>query len=138
ATLLVRIMMTLWMRRYRPKTLKVSFVRFVPDKTNFKFMNGRFWGIGLSVALSLASVVLFFTPGLNYGIDFNGGIQIELKTSGPADFSALRSDLDKLGVGAVKLQQFGAPDQVLIRLDRQPGGDEAQQAAVSKVKTDLT
>jgi SecD/SecF fusion protein len=137
ATLLVRIMMTLWLRRYRPKTLKVSFVRFVPDKTNFKFMNGRFWGIGLSVALSLASVVLFFTPGLNYGIDFNGGIQIELKTDGPANFSALRSDLDKLGVGAVKLQQFGGPDQVLIRLDRQPGGDEAQNAAVAKVKADL-
>ncbi|HTJ65800.1 MAG TPA: protein translocase subunit SecD, partial [Alphaproteobacteria bacterium] len=77
ATLLVRVMMTVWMRRTRPKTLKISLVRFVPDKTNFKFMNGRYWGIGLSVAMSLASVVLFFTPGLNYGIDFNGGIQIE-------------------------------------------------------------
>jgi len=138
STLLVRLMMTTWMRRRRPKQLKISLIRFVPDKTNFHFMNGRFWGIGLSVALSVASVVLFFTPGLNYGIDFIGGIQIELKTDGPADFGALRSDLDKLGVGPVKLQQFGAPDQVLIRLDRQPGGDDAQNAAVAKVKGDLT
>ncbi len=137
ATILVRLMMTTWMRRYRPKQLKISLVRFVPDKTNFRFMNGRFWGIGLSVALSVASVILFFTPGLNYGIDFVGGIQIELKTDGPADFGKLRADLDKLGLGAAHLQQFGAPDQVLVRLDRQPGGDEAQQAAVAKVKADL-
>jgi len=137
ATVLVRMMMTFWMRRVRPKRLKISLLRFVPDKTTIRFMNGRFFGIGLSAALSLASVVLFFTPGLKYGIDFVGGIQVELKTPQAADFGALRKDLDKLGLGEVALQQFGAPDQVLIRIDRQPGGDEAQQAAVEKVKADL-
>jgi len=137
ATVLVRLMMTTWMRRARPKQLKISLLRFVPDKTNLHFMNGRFYGIGLSVALSVASVVLFFAPGLNYGIDFAGGIQIELKTLGPADFGVLRSELDGLGLGSIKLQQFGGPDQVLIRLDRQPGGDDAQQVAVKKVKDDL-
>jgi SecD/SecF fusion protein len=85
----------------------------------------------------VASVILFFAPGLNYGIDFAGGIQIELKTQGPADFGALRTELDSLGLGSIKLQQFGGPDQVLIRLDRQPGGDDAQQEAVKKVKADL-
>jgi SecD/SecF fusion protein len=137
ATLLVRLMMTLWMRRARPKHLKISLVRFVPDKTKIRFMRGRFFGIGLSVVLSTASVILFFVPGLNYGIDFAGGIQLELKTNGPADFGKLRSDLDKLGFGAVHLQEFGATDQVLVRMDRQPGGDEAQQAAIAKVKADL-
>jgi len=137
ATLLVRLMMTTWMRRYRPKQLKISLIRFVPDKTTIRFMNGRFFGIGLSVVLSTASIILFFAPGLNYGIDFAGGIQMELQTAGPADFSKLRSNLDGLGLGAVHLQQFGAPDQVLVRMDRQPGGDEAQQAAIAKVKADL-
>jgi SecD/SecF fusion protein len=137
ATLLVRLMMTSWMRRYRPKQLKISLVRFVPDKTTIRFMKGRFFGIGLSVVLSTASIILFFVPGLNYGIDFVGGIQMELKTDGPADFGKLRGDLDKLGFGASHLQQFGAPDQVLVRLDRQPGGDQAQQVAVAKVKADL-
>jgi SecD/SecF fusion protein len=137
ATILVRLMMTSWMRRYRPKQLKISLLRFVPDKTTIHFMNGRFFGIGLSVVLSTASIVLFFVPGLNYGIDFVGGIQMELKTEGPADFGKLRGNLDGLGLGAVHLQQFGAPDQVLVRMDRQPGGDEAQQAAVAKVKADL-
>ncbi len=137
ATLLVRLMMTTWMRRTRPKQLKISLVRFVPDKTTIRFMNGRFFGIGLSVVLSTASIILFFAPGLNYGIDFAGGIQMELKTEGPADFGKLRADLDGLGLGPVHLQQFGAPDQVLVRMDRQPGGDEAQQAAIAKVKADL-
>jgi SecD/SecF fusion protein len=130
-------MMTSWMRRYRPKTLKISLLRFVPDKTTIRFMKGRFFGIGLSMVLSTASVILFFVPGLNYGIDFAGGIQMELQTDGPADFGKLRADLDGLGLGAVHLQQFGAPDQVLVRMDRQPGGDQAQQAAVAKVKADL-
>jgi SecD/SecF fusion protein len=137
ATILVRLMMTTWMRRYRPKQLKISLIRFVPDKTTIRFMKGRFFGIGLSVVLSTASIILFFAPGLNYGIDFVGGIQMEVQTDGPADFGKLRGDLDKLGLGAAHLQQFGAPDQVLVRLDRQPGGDDAQQAAVSKVKADL-
>jgi SecD/SecF fusion protein len=137
ATLLVRLMMTTWMRRYRPKQLKISLIRFVPDKTTIHFMKGRFFGIGLSVVLSTASIILFFAPGLNYGIDFAGGIQMELQTQGPADFGKLRTDLDKLGLGSVHLQQFGAPDQVLIRMDRQPGGDEAQQGAVDRVKADL-
>jgi SecD/SecF fusion protein len=137
ATLLVRLMMTTWMRRTRPKQLKVSLLRFVPDKTTIHFMNGRFFGIGLSVVLSTASIILFFVPGLNYGIDFAGGIQMELKTEGPADFAKLRGSLDGLGLGSVHLQQFGAPDQVLVRMDRQPGGDEAQQVAVGKVKADL-
>jgi SecD/SecF fusion protein len=137
ATILVRLMMTSWMRRYRPKQLKISLIRFVPDKTNIHFMNGRYAGLITSAVLSLASVGLFFAPGLNYGTDFKGGIQVELKTEGPADFAALRSNLDQLGVGQVQLQQFGPPDEVLIRLEHQPGGDDAQQATVEKVKADL-
>ncbi len=138
ATVLVRLMMTSWLRRVRPKQLKISLIRFVPDKTKIAFMKGRILGLTTSAVLSTASVILFFSPGLNYGTDFKGGIQVELKTQGPADFAALRTDLDRLGVGGVQLQQFGAPDEVLIRLEHQAGGDDAQQAAVEKVKTDLT
>ena len=82
------------MRRYRPKQLKISLIRFVPDKTTIRFMKGRFFGIGLSVVLSTASIILFFAPGLNYGIDFVGGIQMEVQTDGPADFGKLRGDAD--------------------------------------------
>src|SRR5215470_1386337 len=109
-------------------------LRFVPDNTKIAFMRGRIAGLVTSAVLSLASVILFFYPGLNYGIDFRGGIVIEARTSGAADFAQLRSTLNGLGLGEAALQQFGGPDDVLIRLERQPGGDEAQQRAVEKVR----
>ena len=112
-------------------------LRFVPDNTRIKFMRGRIAGLVVSAVLSIASVILYFYPGLNYGIDFRGGIVIEARTSGPADFAQLRSTLNGLGLGEAALQQFGGPNDVLIRLERQPGGDEAQQVAVEKVRTML-
>src|SRR6185369_4707377 len=112
-------------------------LRFVPDNTRIKFMRGRIAGLVVSAVLSIASVILYFYPGLNYGIDFRGGIVIEARTSGPADFAQLRSTLNGLGLGEAALQQFGGPDDVLIRLERQPGGDEAQQVAVEKVRSML-
>jgi len=112
-------------------------LRFVPDNTKIAFMRGRIAGLVVSAVLSTLSVILFFYPGLNYGIDFRGGIVIEARTSGPAEFAALRSTLNGLGLGEAALQQFGAPDNVLIRLERQPGGDEAQQKAVEKVRQAL-
>ena len=109
-------------------------LRFVPDNTKIQFMRGRILGLVVSAVLSTASIILFFYPGLNYGIDFRGGISIEARTTGPADFAALRSQINGLGLGEAQLQQFGSPQDVLIRLERQAGGDEAQQKAVEAVR----
>ena len=80
------------------------------------------------------SLLLFFTMGLNYGVDFKGGSMIEVQsTTGPADVGQLRDKLGKLGLGAVQIQQFGAPTDVLIRVEEQPGRRGAQQAALQKV-----
>ncbi len=70
-------------------------------------MRGRYFGIAVSAVLSLASIALFITPGLNYGVDFKGGIQMEVATSGPADLARLRAGLDSLGLGEIALQEFG-------------------------------
>ncbi len=115
----------------------MPLLRIVPDDTKIQFMKGRIAGLLTSAVLSIASIVLFFHPGLNYGVDFRGGILVELRTEGPANFEALRVDVEKLNVGPVQLQQFGSPEEVLIRLQRQAGGDDAQEQAVSKVKADL-
>ncbi len=53
--------------------------RLVPDGTRIKFMRGRFIGLLTSAVLSTLSVVLFFYPGLNLGIDFKGGIVMEVR-----------------------------------------------------------
>src|SRR5438270_7996908 len=89
----------------------------------------------LSALLSILAIFLFFHPGLNLGIDFIGGTLIELQTkSGPADLAKMRATLTGLSLGDVQLQQFGSPDNVLIRVAQQPGGEQAQQAAVDKVR----
>jgi preprotein translocase subunit SecF len=81
----------------------------------------------------LASVGLFVTKGLNFGIDFRGGILLEIKTDGPADIGALRDNLGSLGLGDVSIQEFGEPDDVLIQLQRQDGDEKAQMAALATV-----
>jgi SecD/SecF fusion protein len=84
--------------------------------------------------LSLASVALFFAPGLNYGIDFKGGIQIQAALSSPVALQQVRGSLDRLGLGEVSLQEFGDSGKLLIRAERQPGGEGEQTAALEKMR----
>ncbi|HLJ64812.1 MAG TPA: protein translocase subunit SecF [Stellaceae bacterium] len=92
-------------------------------------------GLIFSLILTLASLGLFATRGLNYGIDFSGGIEIKARSlEGPADLGAMRATLNGLNLGEVALQNFGTPEDVLIRIPRQAGGEKAQEAAVAAVK----
>jgi preprotein translocase subunit SecF len=113
----------------------LRLLRIVPDDTKFDFMRFRRISFPVSAAMSILAISLYFFHGLNFGIDFKGGTLIEIQTkSGPADLSKMRSSLNALGLGEVQLQQFGAPDDVLIRIAEQPGGDAEQQVAVTKVR----
>jgi preprotein translocase subunit SecF len=110
-------------------------IRRIP---NINFMKLHKLGFVLSLVLTVGSVGAFFARGLNYGIDFSGGTIIEARTTGgPADLAAMRAQLDGLGLGDVSLQGFGTPNDVLIRLQRQPGNDAAQEKAVQTVKQKL-
>ena len=107
---------------------------FFPHDLRLPFMRYKDVAIGLSIIAMLASLALCMTRGLNYGVDFKGGSMVELQAAdGKADMSALRTKLDSLGIGGVQLQEFGAPGDVLIRIQEQPGGDAAQQVALKKV-----
>ncbi len=109
-------------------------LKLVPDKTTIPFINWHLRMFVLSAVLVVASAVLYFGPGLNTGIDFEGGILIEVGTEEPADIGAMRTALSGLGLGEVALQEFGSPTEVLIRVERQPGDEEAQNLAVNAVK----
>jgi SecD/SecF fusion protein len=108
--------------------------QLIPDGTAIPFMRGRFLGLAVSIFLSLASVVLFVTPGLNYGIDFKGGLQMELASGKPIDLAPMRARLDGLNLGEISLQQFNDGSSVLLRAERQPGGEEAQTAALKQIR----
>ncbi|PPD30189.1 MAG: protein translocase subunit SecF [Hyphomicrobium sp.] len=107
---------------------------FFPHGTRIDFMRYKSLCFGLSVLAMALAIGLFLVKGLNYGVDFKGGSLIEVQSkSGPADLSSLRQKVGGLGLGDVQIQSFGAPVDVLIRVEEQPGGDKAQQDALNKV-----
>nr|WP_294517930.1 protein translocase subunit SecF [uncultured Rhodopila sp.] len=110
--------------------------RLVPDGTRIKFMRGRYLGLIVSAILSTASVIMFFYPGLNLGIDFSGGVVMQVRTDGPADFAQIHTALAAAHVPDQGLQRFGDASEVLIRLGAQPT-EAATQAAVAQVRTAL-
>jgi preprotein translocase subunit SecF len=108
-------------------------VRFIPDDTKLPFMRFSRFGFFVSGILCALSIALFAFKGLNYGIDFKGGSVITIRTQEAAQLDNLRSTLNGLSLGSVELQQFGTPNDVLIRLPAQGGGDAAEQAAQKRV-----
>ncbi len=111
-------------------------LRLVPDNTRIRFMRGRITGLLVSAVLSTASVILFFHPGLNLGIDFKGGIVMEARTPAPADFPKIRAALADQHMAEAGVQRFGDATQVMIRLEAQPN-EAATQAAVTRVRQAL-
>lgn len=108
---------------------------FFPHGTRLNFMKFKNLCFGLSILAMVVSLALIFTKGFNFGVDFKGGAMIELKAKqGDADLAGLRSKIGALGLGDVQIQSFGTPSDVLIRVEEQPGGEEAQQEALKKIQ----
>ena len=116
----------------------MRLLKIVPDHTNIRFVRLRFWAFGLTLLLSLLAVGLTVTRGLNFGVDFVGGLMIEERFDTPPSLDHVREVVDRLGVGQATLQQFGNPKLVTIRLPVQEGaGEGATNAVVRKVENAL-
>lgn len=108
---------------------------FFPHHLRLNFMRLRDVCVGASLLAMVASLILIFTIGFNYGVDFKGGSMIEVQAkAGDADIGALRETLGGLGLGDVQIQEFGKSTDALIRIEQQPGGEAAQQEVGQKVK----
>ncbi|TIT09562.1 MAG: protein translocase subunit SecDF [Mesorhizobium sp.] len=133
-----RMLVAIWLRRARPKELPRAPVTFIPPGTKIPFMGIRRWTFALSSTLSILSVVGFLTLGINYGIDFRGGSLIEVQSKqGDANLGDIRSRLSDLNIGEIQVQQFGAPNDVLIRVGTQEAGENAEQTVIDKVRGEL-
>jgi len=107
-------------------------LRLFPHKTHFDFMGKRWLGFGFSIALTLISLIVLFERGLNLGIDFTGGILMEIHTEQPMDMGAVREVLNHQGFGEVTLQNIGDTSDVMIRI--QVSKDAEQSKVTAKVK----
>jgi preprotein translocase SecF subunit len=115
----------------------MGLIRYFPV-TRIPFMRWTVVTAPVSIVLSVLSIVLFATVGLNYGIDFQGGAEIEMRSrSGPADIAGIRAVLEEMNLGDVQVVEFGGPDDVLVRVQRQEGGDDAQQRVIALVQDTL-
>lgn len=109
-----------------------------PHKPTFNFMGRRWIGFILSIVLSFASIGLLFTKGLNLGIDFTGGILMEIHTNQTEDLGKLREALGHQGFGEISLQNIGdiaAGKDIMIRI--QVSANDDQSTTINKVKSIL-
>lgn len=89
---------------------------------NVNFMKFHKFFLVLSTLMMVATIILLFTKGLNLGIDFTGGMLLEIKTAQAADIADMRSKLDKLSLGKPLIQEFG-DGSIMIKL---PGKEMTQ------------
>lgn len=103
-------------------------MRLIKDKTSIDFLSGgrRRTAIVVSAILILVSFASLATRGLNFGIDFTGGVLLEVEYPQPADLDSIRILLNDAGFPQAQVQEFGAATDVLLRLPPQVGGDPDQ------------
>lgn len=115
----------------------LEIYKLIPHDTNIDFVGKRMYTFIFSILITIASIATFAFNGLNYGIDFKGGFVMEIKTEKPADIAALRSELNKLEIGEVYLQEFGSDRDVLIRMPSSGESQKQQNITIDKVKSAL-
>jgi preprotein translocase SecF subunit len=115
------------------------YARLLGKTPRFDYIRLRFVAFGITAVLVLGSLASMAIKGFNYGIDFAGGLMVEVQAApGPADLAHMRTVLDGLGLGEVSLQEFGDTGRdVMIRVQRQEGDEKTQMSALAKVKAAL-
>lgn len=103
------------------------------ENANYNFVGQRYFAFLVTGIMIIGSIFLFGTKGLNYGIDFTGGVMMEVRVPQAPDLAKMRNDLNALNLGAISIQEFGTKTDLMIRIPEQKGGGDAQKQAITKV-----
>lgn len=113
-------------------------LKLVPDQTKIEFIKLRFAAMILSAALVVGSIGALFTLGLNFGIDFRGGVSIEVADDEPIDIAAVRSAVGGLGLGDIQVQEIqdfaGADKAVMVFIEQQEVAPIAGESEEERVR----
>ncbi len=91
-------------------------MEFFKRQTQINFLGLRRWAVGLSLLLMLISAISLLSKGLNWGLDFTGGSQLQVSFDHPADIPVLRQQLAAAGFNDILVQSYGTSQDVLISL----------------------
>ncbi|MCA8887796.1 MAG: protein translocase subunit SecF [Parvularculaceae bacterium] len=121
-------------------------LKLIPDNTHIPFTNWRFIAMTLSAVMVISSIIAVATLGLNFGVDFKGGVTIEVVDDQPVDLGNVRSTIGALGLGEVNVTEIqdvgGAEKGILVTVEQQDteaheDADAAQQNAADQVREAL-
>jgi preprotein translocase subunit SecF len=120
---------------------RMRLLKLIPDHTKIDFVGARFYAFGFDGLLTVIALVSLIVIGLNFGIDFTGGVLVEVKATQSIDIGAMRTKVDSLGFPEAQLQYFGGgecempPNScVLIRVQPQMNTASSDQEVVNKVR----
>ncbi|MAP24122.1 MAG: protein translocase subunit SecF [Rickettsiales bacterium] len=109
-------------------------LRYMPLTFNFNIIKLRYVSFAFSLLLVIASAAFYGLKNFNYGIDFKGGVMIEVRSTTPIELSTVRSELNALNIGDVSVQEFGSPNDLLIKFEQQKDGIEGKNQALEKIE----
>ncbi len=111
----------------------MKLLKLVPDNTNIKFLKLRIPFFVLSLVLIFGSWAAVLVNGLNLGVDFVGGqeVRITFEDQETAPIPSLRELVGGLGYGDPVVQEFGAPNQVSVRVALPEGAEDTPGAATA-------
>lgn len=115
--------------------MTIKPIRFVPNETNIPFIKYHIAGMVFSALVVLISLGALYVKGLNFGVDFTGGMVVEIRTPQVPDLGVMRENFVKAGFADLSIQEFGAPTDFLLRLSKEqsPSDPAAQEALVQKL-----
>ncbi|MBF0131133.1 MAG: protein translocase subunit SecF [Magnetococcales bacterium] len=103
------------------------------SKSSIDFIRLRWGAFVLSGLMILAGAISMVTQGINPGIDFAGGTLIQLRFPAPPPLHEIRGALTAMNLGDVVIQEFGSPEEILIRVEKQSSGEGKSEELATRV-----